>query len=725
MAYQLAAGTDDRTQAILREAVVIVDPTLNPDGRERYVRWYHGAATQPPTEGWDGAEHAEPWPGGRSNHYGFDLNRDWAWLTQRESRDRISFYRTWMPHTHVDLHEMSPFSSYFFFPAAVPFHESLPPEVTKWGAIYGAANAAALDKRGASYYVGENFDMFYPGYGDSWPTFNGAIGMTYEQAGSGRAGLSIKRTDGTLLTLLDRIRNHFATSWTTIETTVRLRQDRLRDFAGFWKSALDLPGSTRTILVRVDRDRPMGDRLAHVLTQNGIEVRQLSSPATLSVRPYYEGKTERVTFPAGTMAIQLDQPQRRLATALLESKTAARDTFFYDISAWSLPVAYGLPAYESDTQVPSSAALWTTSARFQGRLTGDTVGVAYVISWESYAAAKMAWSLLRNGRIVHAATRGFTLKGRSYGAGTIVVFTSLNRDDLEGEIAEGVRRFGVDAYLATTGLTDKGITLGSDRVVPLRAPSVALVTNEPISPTDVGEIWYMLEQEFEAPPTMLQAEDLGQARLSKYDVIILPDGWNWRGALDSSATSALREWVKSGGVVIGIDDAARALAKSAAGLTPALLLKNGKEDEKSKEEKEEEKGQKEMRRSMTRFQKEELDRRERIPGTIFRIVVDTTHPIGFGIPGQLYAFKGNGDPFKSVDQGHVAVRFSPDTTQVSGYSSIARSKDVAGTPYIQEFPIGRGKVYLFAESPTFRLLWRGPSRFLINALLFGPPSRTY
>ncbi|MEK6651109.1 MAG: M14 family zinc carboxypeptidase [Bacteroidota bacterium] len=216
LAYQLAAGTDDRTTAILRDAVVVLDPTLNPDGRERYVQWYHRTATDPPTMGWDGAEHAEPWPGGRTNHYLFDLNRDWAWLTQQESQARIALFRRWMPHTHIDLHEMGAFSSYFFFPAAAPFHEALPADAVKWGAIYGAANASALDRIGAPYYVGENFDMFYPGYGDSWPTFNGAIGMTYEQAGSGRAGLAIRRPDGTLLTLGDRIRNHFATSFSTL-----------------------------------------------------------------------------------------------------------------------------------------------------------------------------------------------------------------------------------------------------------------------------------------------------------------------------------------------------------------------------------------------------------------------------------------------------------------------------------------------------------------------------
>ncbi|MCU0452639.1 MAG: M14 family metallopeptidase [Bacteroidetes bacterium] len=724
LAWQLAAGTDERTSSILRDAVVIVDPVLNPDGRARYVDWYRRTATDPPSHAWDAAEHAEPWPGGRTNHYFFDLNRDWAWHTQAESRARIEFYRQWMPHTHVDLHEMGPFSTYFFFPAAPPFHQALPPEVAAWGQIYGAANAAALDGVGAAYYVAENFDMFYPGYGDSWPTFNGAIGMTFEQAGGGRAGLAIRRPDGTMLTLLERIRNHFVTSLTTIETTVRRRQERLRDFAAFWRSSIESNDAPRTVLIRTDRDPALGQRLARVLSSNGIEVHRLTSATAISARPYYAARNERTVFGAGTLAISLQQPHRRLATALLESKTAVRDTFFYDLSAWSLPIAYGLPAYESDAALPSSAQRWTRDDTVRGSIVGGPAAVAYLIPWEAHNAASVVWSLLRKDIAVHSATRSFTINGRRFAAGTAVVFASPQRPELHRELAGLVERAGITAYATSTGLSEKGIALGSDRVVPLRAPSIALLTDEPTSSSDVGELWFLLERELGVPFTMLRAEDLGRASLTKYDVMLLPDG-GWNSFLDSTKSAALRAWVASGGVLIALEDGARALTRKAAGLTGAELLRDVKDDEKSAETKEREKRQREERRTMTRFEKEEQDRLERIPGAIYRVLVDTTHHLGFGLPGEVFVLKGNGAPFRAVDAGHVAAQFSPDTTAVSGYSSSNRARDVASSPYIQEFGVGRGKVYLFAESATFRMFWLGPSRFLINAMLLGLPPKVY
>lgn len=724
LAWQLAAGIDERTTAILQDAVVIVDPVLNPDGRARYVDWYRRTASEPPNASWNAAEHAEPWPGGRTNHYFFDLNRDWAWLTQQESRARIAFYRRWMPHTHVDLHEMGPFSTYFFFPAAPPFHQVLPPEVATWGQIYGAANAAALDKVGAAYYVGENFDMFYPGYGDSWPTFNGAIGMTFEQAGSGRAGIAIRRPDGTLLTLHDRVRNHFITALTTVETTVRRRQERLRDFAAFWRSAISSDATPRTIFVRVDRDPALGHRLASVLTQNGIEVHRLAAPATLQARRYYAARNERTTFPEGTLAVSTRQPRRHLATALLEPKTAARDTFFYDLSAWSLPVAYGLPAFESESALPASAQIWSESAAPKGNVVGGPATVAYLIPWEPLHAASAVWSLLRQGIVVHSATRPFTINGRHHPAGTAIVFSAQQHPDLHREVAGVVERFGITAYATATGLSEKGITLGSDRVVPLRAPSVALLTDEPTGSNDVGELWFLLERELGVPFTMLRAEEVGRASLASYDVILMPDG-QWAGFLDSAKTASLRSWVSAGGVLVAMEEAARALTRKASGLTSAELLRDMKEDEKSAEAKEREKRLKEDRRTMTRFEKEEVDRLERIPGAIYRVRVDTTHHLGFGFPGEAYVLKGNGAPFRTVDAGHVVARFAPETTAVSGYSSPNRARDVASSPYLQEFAIGRGKVYLFAESPTFRLFWLGTTKFVVNSMLLGLPTKVY
>lgn len=334
VAYQLCAGTDQRTLAILEQAVVIIDPLVNPDGRERYVQWFQSTVGKKSNTNPDAMEHSEPWPGGRTNHYYFDLNRDLAWLTQKETAARVAFYRDWMPHVHVDYHEMSYTSTYFFFPAAPPFHETLPEEVKKWGTIFGRGNAEAFDKLGVQYYVGEDFDMFYPGYGDSWPTFNGAIGMTYEQAGHGRAGLAIRKPSGEILTLRERVRNHFVTSIATLETAVKHRSERLRDFAKFWRTGLQDDGKVKAYLLMEGSDPNRAAKLVSLLLKQGVEVHRLQNDVRIQATPFFSKNSRSELFPKGTYVVSLRQPHSRLANALLEPVTTVRDTFFYDVSAW-------------------------------------------------------------------------------------------------------------------------------------------------------------------------------------------------------------------------------------------------------------------------------------------------------------------------------------------------------------------------------------------------------
>jgi hypothetical protein len=267
--YQLCAGTDSLTLTILENAIVVIDPNVNPDGHERYVQWANSTVGAKPNLNPFSVEHSEQWPGGRTNHFFFDLNRDMSWQTQKETRARVKFYREWMPHVHVDYHEMEYSSTYFFFPAAVPVHESLPPEVMKWGKIFGKGNAEAFDRLGLPYYIGEQFDMFYPGYGDSWPTFNGSIGMTYEQAGGSRAALAVRKPNGQVLTLWDRARNHFTTSIATIETSVRNKRERLQDFYGFWTTAMNLNSPVKGYLIGQAEDPSRSGQVIETLSGRG------------------------------------------------------------------------------------------------------------------------------------------------------------------------------------------------------------------------------------------------------------------------------------------------------------------------------------------------------------------------------------------------------------------------------------------------------------------------
>ncbi|RLC55153.1 MAG: zinc carboxypeptidase, partial [Chloroflexi bacterium] len=269
--YQLAAGTDAVTTNILDEVVVIIDPLANPDGRERVVHSFQKRRGMTYTDNPSGWEHGSDWPGGRTNHYYFDLNRDWSWQTQVETQQRTIEYLRWNPVVHVDFHEMGG-DSYFFFPAATPVHKSIPSVTMKWQGIYGEGNAEAFDQFGWPYYTKIGFDMYYPGFGDSWPSMLGAVGMTYEQGGGSSVGIEIKREDGTTHSLRQRAHGHFTASMATLKTTAERRQERMADFLAFFRHALALgDGPVSTYAFVPDTDPYNADRLVKLLTRQGIE----------------------------------------------------------------------------------------------------------------------------------------------------------------------------------------------------------------------------------------------------------------------------------------------------------------------------------------------------------------------------------------------------------------------------------------------------------------------
>ncbi|MCX6133573.1 MAG: M14 family metallopeptidase [Ignavibacteriales bacterium] len=720
VAYQLCAGTDSRTQSILENAIVIIDPNVNPDGHERYVQWVNSVLGTKPNLNPSSLEHSESWPGGRTNHYFFDLNRDLSWQTQQETRARVQLYRTWMPHVHVDYHEMGYSSSYFFFPAAVPVHESLPSEVLKWGKIFGKGNAEAFDKLGLSYYVGEQFDMFYPGYGDSWPTFNGAVGMTYEQAGGSRASLAVRKPNGEILTLRHRARNHFVTSIATLETSVTNKKERIEDFYGFWITAPQSVGLIKGYLISNTEDPTRSNKVIETLLRQGIEVHQLTDAVALQVQEYYTSKWTREKIPKGTYFVSTVQPQARLVKTLLEPVTAVRDTFFYDVSAWSLPIASGLKAWASQSPLPSASIRIDAPVQTAGRIIGDKHAYAYLIPWQRNGAVQLVWQLLERGHALSVARRPFETAGQHFVAGTVVAFAGSNGDSLADDIETLAKTLGVDVYSAATGLTDNGISLGSSYIAPMKKANIAIAAGPPVSSNDYGELWFLFERELHMPFTGVRTTELADADLSKFDVIILPDASNYQSAFDSAKTEKLKRWIQNGGVLIGIEGGAQFMTKGKSGITGASPRAEKKEDEKSKEEKEQEKSKKELSKRQTLFEKEEKDRLGRIPGTIFRVLVDTTHPIGFGVPREIYVLKNDALPLDLSETGHNVARFAKDSVQTSGYATKEKAQKISESAYIQDFRIGRGRAVLFAENITFRRFWSGLEKLLLNSILFLP-----
>src|SRR5262245_9810005 len=315
-AWSLASNAPE-VSGVLDSVVVVIDPAVNPDGRDRYVGWYRQARGATPNPNPESREHAEPWPGGRTNHYYFDLNRDWAWMTQVETRGRLATWDYWSPQVHVDFHEMSPSSSYFFFPATPPINPLYPPHIVRWGKAFGDANAAAFDRRGWAYYTGEGFDLFYPGYGDSWPSLLGTIGMTYEQAGGGSAGQAYRRADGDTLTLRARAEHHWTSGQATLRTAASRKSELLLDYARFHRTVNEgLPD----ILLVPGEDATRTTALLKLLRGQGIQVERSTQPFR-TVATAHTGFAKREQFPAGTYRVRARQPRGRLAVTLLQSET--------------------------------------------------------------------------------------------------------------------------------------------------------------------------------------------------------------------------------------------------------------------------------------------------------------------------------------------------------------------------------------------------------------------
>ena len=457
VAYQLAAGEDERTLKILKECVVILDPMVNPDGRDRYVQFYRSALGRKPNSDLEAAEHSERWPSGRTNHYYFDLNRDWAWQSQPESQARLKEYLRWNPQVHVDYHEMGLESTYFFAPPTQPIQETVEALLKKWFQLYAKGNAAAFDRFGIRYYTAEDFDLFYPSYGDSWPSLNGAIGMTYEQAGGSRGGLVARLPESRgEVTLRNRAWHHFTTSLATLETTAQNRETRLRDFYEFHRAAIKAgtEGPIHEFYLLPGKDPATISHLVGRLLRQGIEVQQMTQAVTANDVHDYAGRVagER-RLPAGTYVVDLAQPKGFLARALLEPESKLRGLFFYDVTGWSLPLASGVEAYWSSKNVRGERRAVTAPPEAAGGVTGPDHPTAYLVPWDTNGAVALLAALLARDVRCYVAISGFKAAGREFEPGTIVIPRETNGRDLDQILKELAGETRVEVIAVPSGLT--------------------------------------------------------------------------------------------------------------------------------------------------------------------------------------------------------------------------------------------------------------------------------
>ncbi|MEM7165890.1 MAG: M14 family metallopeptidase [Planctomycetota bacterium] len=714
--YQLTDDQGPTTQKILDGALIIIDPLLNPDGRERYLQWFHSVAAPGGNPDPAAREHREPAPGGRSNHYYFDLNRDWAWQSQPETQQRLVHYLKWQPLIHGDFHEMGPESSYFFFPAEPPINANLPDHTTRWGKTFGRANAAAFDRFGWRYYTAESFDLFYPGYGDTWPSFHGAIGMTYEQGGGPRGGIRYQRRNGSMLTLRERLYHHFVTTFATLECAVDQRAELQQSFHEFRKGPELEEHEVVEYVIPAAGGHGRARQLVELLLKQGIEVNRTTTEAVAeSLRTHPGDEKEAVKLDAGTFIVAVEQPAGRLAAALLEPEAEVMENKFYDVSAWSLPFAMGVPVYSSQQRIAVERQPILEVDAPQGRVVGKA-RYAYLLPWGGMAAVRALLELQRAGvrvslipqEIETAAVvgRDGTTPGRQFPAGTLLIPVGAGSDHVHEVVQRVAVTCGVEIFATDSGWTDKGVDFGSDQIIDLKAARVAVASGEGVYGSSFGAIWSLFERELQLPFTAFNAKDLGRLDLRRYDVLILPDG-RYRGVLDKRTVAVLRSWVRAGGVLVALGGPSFQFAAEGIDLV-AASSKPRKEDSGKSALKEK------PRRKIA--DQRERNRERQVPGSIFQVDLDAEHPLSFGLGTDVFVFMESTRSFAvSGDSGDVGA-FTQDPA-ISGYISEANIDKVRRRVYLREERSGSGTVVLFAGDPNFRLFWRGTTPLFLNAVL--------
>lgn len=700
--HQLVDGAGKRWNSIRENTLVVVDPLLNPDGRERYLQWYNSVRAHPADPDPMAREHSPPSPSGRTNHYYFDLNRDWAWQSQPETRQRIAEYLRWQPLVHVDFHEMSPNSTYFFFPPEEPFNANIPADRISWSETFGKSNAQAFDRFGWKYYTGEQFDLFYPAYGDSWPTLNGAIGMTYEQGGGGRAGLAYRRSNGEILTLVDRLHHQHVAGLATVECASDHHEKLQRDFYSFREQTIfaGRNGEVSQFIFPPAEDDHRRQALVDLLGRQGIQmVTTMDEVVTEGLFDHFGKEVGVRKLPPGTIVVPMDQAQGRLAMTLLEREAKVGEAYFYDVAAWSLPLTYGVETLVAKDPINGILIPYSPRNDSAGRVEGSGT-LAFLHRWTGLPSAKALRQLQERGQSVDLVTDDIEIQGHRYPAGTLVV--RVRGDETQKVVQEVAEATGTFFRGTDSGWTDVGPDLGSDRFPTLAHARIAVLGPDAVSSYGYGAVWSFLEQEMGIPFTAISESALRRG-LDDFDVLVLPSGLG-SSTLGESTRESLRSWIRGGGVCIALGSSALRVAGKN-GLVSRELLDN---QESSPEE---------NPQPRTRTEIREEQRKEQVPGNIVALDMDREHPLGYGIPERIHGYVSSTRIFKVQGDGQDVAVLPGKSPVVSGFISEQNQRRLGGGVWLACERSGRGQVVLFAGDPLFRSFWRQTSEVFLNALL--------
>ncbi|MCB0852923.1 MAG: zinc carboxypeptidase, partial [Bacteroidetes bacterium] len=663
---------------------------------------------QPNNISGDSWEHHEPWPGGRFNHYLFDLNRDWCWQTQVESQQRAKVYQQWMPHVHVDFHEMGAESHYFFAPSAKPFHDVITPWQREFHQIIGKNHAKYFDQNSWLYFTKESYDLLYPSYGDSWPTYQGAMGFTYEQGGSGRAGLELKleNSPGTI-SLKDRLAHHFTTSLSTIETAHQNQKRLIEEFNRFFAEAIsNPPGEYKAYIISSDNEKASIKHLLRLMDQNKISYGYPKSTGkTLKGFAYQSGAEESFELSEKDIIIPTNQPNSRLVKVLFEPSTQLEDSITYDLTAWALPYAYDLKAYAAASKINISDQAVTFP--FAANEMNAAKPYAYLAEWKDVSDVAFLGQLIKAGIHVRKTDLPFQIKGKKYERGTLIITRRDNPgEDFDKKLLEVANQQQKVLIPQTTGMVDSGHDFGSGDVPYIKPPKVAIVNGNGVSPTAFGELWHYFEQDLKFPVTVIHTDYLGRVDLGEYDVLVLVSG-NY-GEFQSKILS----FVKEGGKAIAIEGAIDVftasgnddptnLGKAVSGQSRRTEFSLNRNDPLAKY------GDRD-RTSLSNF----------VAGSIYKVTLDETHPLAYGQDQHTYILKRNRDAFPYLSSGGWNVGVFKGEASVSGFTGYKLKKSLEDSFSIGEESYGRGKIVYFSDSPVIRGFWHSGKLLLGNAVFY-------
>ncbi|WP_199774220.1 M14 family zinc carboxypeptidase [Salinibacter altiplanensis] len=719
-AYHLVAGQSPAVQRYLKEGIFLIEPSLNPDGRDRHTQWVNVHRGSPPVADPLDREHNERWPSGRTNHYWFDLNRDWFPLAQVESRHRIDYYHQWRPNVVTDFHEMGTGSTYFFEPTEPvnSWNQLVPDRVYTELTSYFTENwAEALDRLRTPYFTGEVFDNSYPGYGSTYPNMQGGIGFVFEQASSrGHRQRSETRT----VTFPYTIRNHLRNSLATVKTAVEKKEVFLRHQRKFFSEALsraeDFPTDAYVFGHKQDTSRVRA--FLDLLLQHEIDAYELDG--TYSA----DGTTYK---PGSAYVVPTQQPQYLMVRSMFEKTTSFPDSTFYDTSAWSAALSYGLPhAAVQDGPVPRGAQVSSVPKR---RGLGDVPrpAVAYLLDWSDYQAAEALSVLHDHDLTVKTAYEPFEINThsgtRKYPRGTVQVPVqpqTVAPDSLHRIVERAEQEAEINIQAAPTSLSREGVDLGSGDFEPLGVPAPLMLVGEGTSAYEAGEVWHLLDTRVGMPITKVDHSDFDRIDLPEYNTMVLVSGTY--DFLEEEQIRALRRWVESDGTLITIRGATEWAVEEGLTNDPALADTSGSHMSPGTTGNEttgnETAGNETVRYDYATA--EERSGAQRIGGSIYEVDLDRTHPLAFGLAQDRFPVYRNHDIFlPPTENPYSTVAQYTDEPRLSGYVSEENLQRIEGSGSLLVDQIGDGRIVLFVDNPNFRGMWYGTSRLFLNALFFG------